>query len=40
MNVGIHSLLALGLADKVGEEDNKLGNLACHFSRLGGCGLP
>lgn len=28
--------LALGPADKVGEQDNHLGNLACSFAKLGG----
>lgn len=30
------TLLALGLADKVGEQDNKLETLVCHFANLGG----
>ena len=28
--------LASGLADKVGEQDNKLDTLAYHFAKLGG----
>ena len=30
------TLLASGLADKVGEHDNKLQTLVCHFAKLGG----
>lgn len=30
------TLLPLGLTDKVGEQDNKLETLACHFAKLGG----
>ena len=30
------TLLASGLTDKVGEQNNKLETLACHFAKLGG----
>ena len=33
------TVLALGLADKVAEQDNKLESLACHFANLGWCQL-
>lgn len=33
------TLLASRLADKVGEQDNKLENLACYFAKVGGCKL-
>lgn len=36
----VHTLLASGLADKVGVQDNKLENLVCHFAKMGGCKLP
>lgn len=32
----VHTVLPSGLADKVGEEDNKLENLVCHFAKLEG----
>lgn len=34
------TLLASGLADTVGEWDDKLENLACQFVKRGGCKLP
>lgn len=34
------TLLDLGLADKVGEQDNEWGALACHFAKFGVCKLP
>ena len=34
------TLLAVGSADKVGEQDDKLVTLACHFAKLGGHKLP
>lgn len=33
-------LMTLGLEDKVGEQDSKLENLACHFAKLEGFKLP
>ena len=33
------ALLALGLADRVGEQDSKLEYLECHFEKLGGSKL-
>lgn len=34
------TLLDLGLADKVREQDNEWGTLVCHFSKFGVCKLP
>lgn len=34
------TLLASGLADKVGEHINKLESVACHFTKPGGHRLP
>ena len=31
------TLLASGLPDKMGEQDNKLESSECHFAKLGGC---
>lgn len=33
------TLLASGLADKKGEQDNQLESLVCHCVKLGGCKL-
>lgn len=36
----IPTLLALGLADKVGEQDKKSETLVCRFAKPGECRLP
>ena len=33
------TLLASGLAEEVGKQDNRLETLACRFAKLGGCKL-
>ena len=33
-------LLPLGLAEKVGEQGNKLENVMVNFAKLGGCKMP
>ena len=34
--MSVHYSAIFGAGDKVGERDNKLENLVCHFTKLGG----